>query len=265
MQFIEALKPGHRSIALGVILVAAIGLWLYGPVVQPAHYHDFADRRGWLSLPNAGDLLSNIPYFIIGLWGWLRLSARRDDALMALAWPGYALFCAGLILTAFGSGYYHWAPTDERLIWDRLPIALLCAGLLAGAYAEVDRSSALRPAILLGLFGAASVWWWSYSGDLRPYFLLQFAPLLLIPIWQHLRDAPRAERVFFGMALLIYVPARLTEIFDVQIYTTLGTISGHTLKHLLSAVATAFIIAAVLKRIEAQRKDADALAPLSAW
>ena len=111
----------------------------------------------------------------------------------------YPLFITALLLTAIGSSYYHLAPDDARLAWDRLPIALACAGLLAGAYADTHiRPYSIRLTAALAAFAAASVWWWSATGDLRPYLLLQVAPLLLIPPWQAHARLPRLERAGFG-------------------------------------------------------------------
>ena len=263
LRFASALRFTPRGVTLVFLATAIAAMLWYGPIAQPAHYHDFADTRAWWGIPNAADVLSNLAFLAVGLWGVRLLWRWRADDRLALAGFGYALFVAGLIGTALGSAFYHWAPDDASLIWDRLPIALLCAGLLAASFAEVNRSSSWLPSILLSLFGAASVMWWSYTGDLRPYVLLQVAPLVLIPIWQSLRAASRSERAMFGAAMGIYVCSRLAELFDIRLYTLLGTISGHTLKHLLAAATAALILQSVAHAIE--NKNKEALSPLSAW
>jgi hypothetical protein len=157
------------------------------------------------------------------------------------------------VLTALGSSYYHWAPDNQRLVWDRIPIALACAGLLAAVHAEThERTQPLWVPIALGAAAIASVLWWSFTeahgvGDLRPYLLLQGAPLVLIPLWQHFAKSPRASRIAFGVAILLYAIAKVTESADRAIFETLGFVSGHTLKHLLAAIAGAVIVHGVLR------------------
>ena len=255
MELIRSIRPSQRLAALLVLLTAAALLLMQGPLAQFDNYHAFADRRTWGGMPNAADLWSNLAFLVVGVWGWFRLRALRTDSRLTDAWPGYALFLGSLMLTAFGSSYYHWAPDDARLVWDRLPIALACAGLLAAAFAEVERRSALVPCLLLGAFAVAGVVWWIYTADLRLYLLLQGMPLILIPIWQHVRKAPRTERLSFASAIGVYALARMAEVYDAAIFSRVDWIGGHTLKHLLAAVACALIVYAVVQRVRVERKD----------
>jgi len=200
-------------------------------------------------VPNAADVLSNLGFALAGLWGlwFLRRAAAR--AALGAALPGYVLFFVALVLTAFGSGWYHLAPDDARLLWDRLPIALACAGLLAGARAaSVAPRQGIGVTFGLAILGVASVAWWALTGragegDLRPYLLLQGAPLVLIPIWQALAGRPRRERIAFGIAIALYVLAKAAEIADRALLDTLGALSGHTLKHLLATAASFVLVA----------------------
>ena len=57
-------------------LVAA-GL-AHGPIHQPAGYHDFADQTVLFGIPHACDVLSNLPFAAVALWGLWR--ERRDGA-----------------------------------------------------------------------------------------------------------------------------------------------------------------------------------------
>jgi hypothetical protein len=214
---------------------------IYGPIAQPPHYHEFADQRAFLGVPNAADVLSNLAFAAAALWGWWSL---RDRART----PGLVLLIAALLLTAAGSAYYHWAPDNARLFWDRVPIALAAAGLLACFYA---RTHATRQeagiTFALALFGVASVLFWSFTdragaGDLRPYLLLQLSPIVLVPLWQAIARSPRRERLLFALAATLYVAAKLAELADRAIFEALGFMSGHTLKHLLAAVAGAVLL-----------------------
>jgi len=108
------------------VLIAAAML-VYGPIHQPLHYHEFAHTSTLWGIPNAADVLSNIGFALVGSWDLAIWWKQRDRPQMTTAWQGYGLFMGALILTAIGSSFYHWAPDNARLVWDRLPIALACA------------------------------------------------------------------------------------------------------------------------------------------
>jgi hypothetical protein len=240
-----------------VMLISAAMLW-HGPIPQPAHYHEFADSRVLLGLPNAADVLSNIGFVLVGLWGFWALRDQHRHPLLALSWPGYRLFLAALVLTALGSGFYHLAPDNGRLLWDRLPIALACVGLLAAVHAETHESSQPRWMLAaLALVAALSVLWWSITehlgaGDLRPYLLLQGAPLVLIPLWQAMHGSPRADRIAFGIAILLYALAKVAELNDHAVFEALGFASGHTIKHVLAIAASVVLTANLVRRVRAR-------------
>ena len=208
----------------------------YGPIAQPDHYHHFADQRTLFGLANAGDVLSNIGFLLVGGFGLLRW--RGADARVA-GHGAYGVFFAALALTAAGSAWYHLAPGDGRLVWDRLPIALACAALLAGELARVFKARWLIP---LCVFGAASVGFWSLTGDLRPYLLVQVAPLVLIPALHWQVHASMARRTAFVVAIALYVMAKMFELADATAMSALQVISGHTLKHLLATAAAAVLV-----------------------
>ena len=237
------------------LLFAALLAWLaHGPVHQFADYHAFADRRVLFGLPNASDVLSNLAIAAAGAWGLWCFRTPPARAALGAAWPGYALFFAALVLTALGSGYYHLAPDNARIVWDRLPIALACAGLLAGARADtIARAQSPAVAVALALAAAASVFWWRLtdargSDDLGPYLLFQLLPLLFIPAWQSLVRAPRYERLAFAAAIACYALAKAAEVADARILEATGAVSGHTLKHLLAAAAAFALVSIPVRR-----------------
>jgi hypothetical protein len=237
----------HQLPTLAMILIGGSAIF-HGPIAQWSDYHDFADQSVILGIPHACDVLSNLGFALIAIWGLLRLASGTMTPTYGAA--GYRLFLIALLLTAFGSGWYHLAPDNGRLIWDRLPIALACAGLLAGVRGETHRRPSGVATFWLSLFAVASVGWWHLTeqagrGDLRPYLLLQIAPLLLVPIWQWIGQAPVAERKAFGGALLLYAIAKWAELNDHQIAAVTAPLTGHTLKHLLAAVAAAVIVGTV--------------------
>ena len=120
-----------------VAVVVATLSHLLPPIPQPQAYHNFADHRSWLEIPNFGDVVSNLPFAIVGVWGLIvlftpnavKFSDPRERRL-------YVVMFAGLILTAFGSAYYHLAPDNARLVWDRIPIMIDFMALLSAVIAE---------------------------------------------------------------------------------------------------------------------------------
>ncbi len=254
----KSLKQSSPHLALLVILILLV---LHGPIAQLPNYHDFADQRVMGALPNALDVLSNLPFLVVGVWGLCSLlinphhgiTAREITSLR----PAYIAFCAALTLTAFGSSYYHLAPDDARLIWDRLPIAMACGALLSAGYSETHSRTPtwLLPALLS--FGVTTVLWWvgtnfSGSGDLRPYLALQGAPLILIPLWQWRARSPIRDRVVFAFAVALYVLAKVAELNDAQILNLFGVISGHTLKHLLASMAALVLCTEIIRKSTAR-------------
>ena len=254
----------HTPTLLTVGLIAI--LVLHGPIAQPAHYHDFADHSVASGIPHAADVLSNAGFALVAIWGWLTLRPRRDSEQLRAGWPGYRLFLIGLLLTAFGSAFYHLAPDNSRLVWDRLPIALMCAGLIAGVRGDIKGSRNGLEAIVLALAAIASVAWWAITeshgaGDLRPYLLLQGLALILIPLWQAIYRAPRTDRIAFAAAMGLYVLAKAAEVLDHEIATALGVVTGHTLKHLIATAATAAVVWGLSRRFSQNDQQLRQVAP----
>lgn len=246
-----------------LVVAAAFVLWLHGPVAQLPDYHDFSDQRRMLGIPHALNVLSNLGFALVGLWGLQRSGGLRTLPGLGRGARGYRLFLLAFTLTALGSGWYHLDPDDARLFWDRLPIALASAGLVAAV--QVETTPRIPPRDWtwpLAFAGVASVVWWAWTnrsgqGDLGPYLLVNLMPLLLIPLWQAIHGAPRADRRAFLVAIALYAAAKLAELQDRQIHALLGFVSGHTLKHLLATAAGAAIVIRLVQRLR-ERVDAAA-------
>lgn len=242
---------------LPTLLVAAtvLGLWLHGPVAQIDGYHDFADQRSLFGIPHAANVLSNLGFALVGAWGAYHARRLRSLPPLRRGSSGYLLFLYALGLTALGSGWYHLAPDNARLFWDRVPIALASAGLVAAVHAQCSLREPPRDwTWALACAGVASVVWWAWTdrhgvGDLGPYLLVNLLPLLLIPLWLAIRGAPRADRHAFLLAIALYAAAKVAELQDREIYSLTGFVSGHTLKHLLATAAGAVIAARLVQRV----------------
>jgi hypothetical protein len=245
--------------AILVVLAAAAA----DPIPQPPDYHAFADQRRIVNVPNGLDVLSNLPFAFAGMAGLVAVARRRTRGLGALddawdRWPYAALFL-GVALTSAGSAYYHLAPDNARLVWDRLPMTLGFTGLLTALLAErVSRPAARRLFVPLTLAGLFSVVYWHWTelrlaGDLRPYLAVQFGSLLLVVLVLAL--FPKAGRgtgaLLAGLGL--YAAAKGLELWDAEVYAALGgAVSGHTLKHLAAASGAACVVAG----LAALRSDA---------
>jgi hypothetical protein len=222
---------------------------------QPATYHNFADHRGWLGIPNFGDVVSNAGFAIVGILG-LYAMLRRPPCIRFLEqrekWP-YIIVFFGLLLTAAGSSYYHLAPDNPRLVWDRLPMTIVFMALVAAMIAErisVRVGLTLLPFLLAA--GVASVLQWRWSelngrGDLRFYAGVQLYAMLAVILVLFLK--PRYTR---GSDLAVlagfYVVAKLTETFDNQIFSFGQLLSGHTIKHVAAAAGSYWILRMLEKR-----------------
>lgn len=246
-------RARRRAAVLALILavIGALVIAALPPVAQPPEYHDFVDTRPLLGVPNGADVLSNVGFLVVGLLG-LGACLRRRLA----ARPQWLVFFLGVALTAFGSAWYHLAPDNPRLVWDRLPMTLGFMGLLAAIVGErleprLGRRL-LAPLLALGL---ASVLYWIASeargaGDLRPYAAVQFLSLLVMATLLLAAPGRRGDRAgLLWAGLGCYALAKLCEALDRPIFALTGElVSGHTLKHLIAAVGVGLIARMIARR-----------------
>jgi Ceramidase len=165
-------KPTHPSwILAGLTAASLFGMLLLPAIPQDQAYHLFADRRTLLGIPNFWNVVSNIPFLVVGAVGLVRCS--KDPATIVLF--------LGFLLTGIGSSYYHWDPSDATLFWDRLPMTLSFAAIFALVVKERvgDRAGAILLWPMLAI-GVASLLWWLGMDDLRLYFWAQFFPAVAL-------------------------------------------------------------------------------------
>lgn len=246
-----------------LVALAAPALFLggalswHGPIAQDPAYHAFADRRTLFGVPNAADTLSNLAFLAVGLWGLARLQARGGAAgapFPAGERAAWVVAFAAFALTGVGSAWYHLAPDDARLVWDRLPMALGFASLLVVAIGERSGPDTaawlLAPALIVG---AASVGWWSRYGDLRPYAFVQFYCVVALPLLVWLCPSRYTRSADYWTLIGCYLLAKLAELADAPVFEATGAaVSGHTLKHLLAAAGAA----SLLRMLEQRRSRA---------
>lgn len=231
----------------GAIAIAACVLFFLPPIPQSEAYHNFADKRPLLGIPNCFDVISNFAFLIVGVWGLVVVWRQAEFVDARERWP-YAAFFAGVTLTAFGSSWYHLNPNDATLVWDRIPMTIGFLGLVAALLTErVNVRTGLWLLAPLILLGVASVIYWEITqrqgqGDLRPYAFAQFGSLLILILLIALFPARYTRTYDLGISLGLYALAKLLETADRPIYAALKFVSGHTLKHLAAALSAYWIV-----------------------
>lgn len=231
---LEVAEIGLLFACVLMLLVAA-----FAPAVsQPAHYHDFADQRSWWGVSHAMDVLTNLPFAVWGCVGIVMLWRMPRAALEVAQHRMAALFFAGLVLTATGSGWYHWKPEDAGLALDRLGMVVAFAGLLGLAAAgRISGRAGMALGVSMLLLGPVTVWVWAATGNVLPWAVVQFGGMALV-LWLASR-APlsAALPVRWGAVILIYAVAKVLEQSDHRVYELLGqVVSGHSLKHLVASL-----------------------------
>ncbi len=241
---------GFLALGLGALL-------LVPPIPQDLAYHRFADERMFLGIPNFGDVASNFAFLLVGVVGLIVVCQKQERAIFQ--WPEdrrpYAVFFFGVALVSLGSAYYHWDPSNDSLFWDRLPMTVTFMGLSAGILADrVERRFVLTYLLpLMVLAGIASLVYWDLTeragaGDLRFYGFVQFFPIAALPLvfWLFPKAHYTGTRGLLWV-VFVYLIAKVFEHFDAEIFLALGgSISGHTLKHLVAAVATLMVLPMIL-------------------
>ena len=198
------------------------------PIPQSQIYHGFADDRTLFGIPNFWNVVTNVPFVVVGAMGLWNI--RRDLSA--------SLFFLGVFLTGFSSSYYHWQPNDWGLFWDRLPMSVAFMAILADVIEErVDERAGrllLWPLVALGL---ASLIVWLRTDDLRLYAWVQFFPCLAVPLTFVLFAPKYTGTGYWFAAAGFYLLAKLLELFDAAVYAALHIMSGHPLKHVTAACA----------------------------
>jgi hypothetical protein len=218
-------------------------------------YHHFANQRSWLGIPNFGDVASNVAFLLAGLWGLAFLFGKFSPNQFVDAherWP-YVVVFFGMLLTAFGSAYYHLAPDNDRLVWDRLPMTIVFMPLVSALIAErVNLKVGLWLLPILTAVGIGSVLQWRSTvqqgaGDVRFYAAVQLYAVLTLFVVMLLPSAYTRGSDLVTVAGL-YALAKICELADRQIFSFGRIISGHTLKHLAAGVAGYWILRMLQKR-----------------
>jgi len=242
---------GHFTWQVYLLVLLAAGSLVFilnlAPIIQEVSYHQFADSRQFTFIPNFLDVLSNLPFFLIGVYGYLHCKQAKSTASRN-AW---LVMFIGISIVSFGSAYYHWQPSYDALFWDRLPMTIAFMGLFIAILSEyVSEKIAVQLLLPSIIFGGFSVLYWYFTDDLRLYLWVQLVPLLTIPVVMLLFKSHYSHQSLLLLALVFYILAKISELYDAQIFQlTHEVISGHTIKHLLAAISC-YCLLTMLERRE---------------
>lgn len=237
------------AVLLGPALLLSAGIELHpsGHAHLYAHGHPFVDARALWGVPNALDVLSNVP---LGLAGILGLLALRGHPLPKPTRHAVAVFFWGLVGAGIGSTWYHWAPDAAGLMLDRLGMAVTFAGAVALALSERVGHHAARIALPVMLACAAASAVLAFTpGNVLPWGVVQFGGMALIA-WAALQTPlNNALGVSLGALIGLYALAKLCELNDETLFHLSGDwVSGHTLKHLVAALAACPVMATLMRQ-----------------
>ena len=225
---------------IGTIVAGALFWFLSDPMPQLLAYHHFADQRSLFGIPHTVNVLSNVVFCLAGFWGYNSIAKRV--ARLSRIDITYLMFFGGVFFTGLGSAYYHWSPDNTTLVWDRLPMTvafMAFTSLVVSERCSDPLGYRLLPWLLV--LGVLSVLYWAWMDDLRPYLVIQFGPILILPllIWRF--SGPGT--CWLWLIIVFYLAAKLLELSDHQVLQwTEGLVSGHTLKHIVAAGAALIMV-----------------------
>ena len=230
-------------------MASLVVMALLPAVPEPPALRHLVDARAFLGIPNFANVVSNVPFLLVGAAGVFFV---LGDSSVAFTEPGekicYAACFIAIALTGVGSTYYHLDPTPARLMWDRLPIALGVMALFAATIADrVDASAALRLLVPLLVVGGASAVYWRWSmvhtqENILPYALVQFGSIAAMAVLAFAFPSRYTRGGDLFVVIAIYAVAKTAESFDAQVYAWGEIVSGHTIKHLVAAGALYWLL-----------------------
>ena len=218
-------------ILTAIAVLALTGIFILSPIEQNKEYHNFCDSDTIFNIPNFWNVVSNIPFLIIGLIGLYKTTTLLETKIQ------YIMFFLGISLVSIGSGYYHLNPNNSTLVWDRLPMTIAIMSLFSIIISEfIDLKVGLKsllPAVIIGLL---SVVYWIIFNDLKIYILVQFYPVLAIFVILIFFKSKYNLTIGYWLLLFAYIIAKIFEHFDYQTQSVLKIMSGHTLKHIVISI-----------------------------
>jgi len=245
------------TILFFITLSGIVLLMLNGPIRQQQQYHQFADERMVYGISNFWNVISNLPFLIIGVLGMFFIFQKSRENNIRLWLNGFVFFL-GIFFTAIGSAWYHLHPSDQTLVWDRLPMTISFMAFFSVIIGKfICARSGSRALIPLLLIGFMSIIHWQITdsrgeADLRIYAMVQFLPLVLIPVILLMFKSNDHLKKYFWLILLAYLIAKVFEAGDHFMFEKIKLISGHTIKHIFAALGPLIYLIMINKRTEQQ-------------
>lgn len=239
---------------IGLVVIALAGVALLPSIAQNPAYHRYADRRIIMGIPNFWNVISNLPFVVLGLLGVTTIALNRTPGYLAELKPIYLTFFSGVFLTGLGSAHYHLAPANPTILWDRLALTLLFMAFFSAVWGEhISAAAALKMVWPLIAVGLASVVYWYVTetrgrGDLRLYAAVQFLPMVLVPLILIFYRSKLTGVGYVWGILAAYGIAKAAEVLDRVLYDVLPGFSGHEIKHWVAAAGVLVYYLAGFKR-----------------
>ena len=231
-----------KSAALmGAALVFIMLFQIVPPIAQDPEYLHFADQRTILGVPHFWNVVSNLPFLLLGILGLVAVALDRTPGYLPELKPIYKMFYAGVSLTGLASAYYHLNPVNETLVWDRLALTIVFMAFFAAVWGEhISVTMSLKMVWPLIGVGLASVVYWYVSeslgrGDLRFYAVVQFLPMVLLPFIMMTHKSQLTGVAYIWGVILAYGLSKVAEVLDGPVYQASGGYSGHEVKHWVAA------------------------------
>lgn len=239
-------------ISISLILVVML-VFMLPSIPQDPGYHDFSDQRQILGIVHFWNVVSNVPLVMISVSAVIQLLQGGRLQYPQTMFSCYLIFFIAIGAVGIGSAYYHLQPANDRLFWDRLPMTVGFMAFMSIIIGEfIAEKLALRLMLPLILMGAASVIYWYFTeqtgqGDLRAYGLIQFLPMLIIPMILCLFPASYSHKRYLWMMLAAYLLAKLFEHWDGEVFSLIG-LGGHAIKHVCAGLAVYLFLLGMKKR-----------------
>jgi len=235
------------------LLIAVTGGVIFGvfqtsAIPQNIIHHYYFDQRNLYGIPNFWNVVSTLPFLLVGLSGFYLLSSYPQNVYLKQKRILYLMYSLALCLVTLGSSYYHLHPSNNTLLWYRLPMTLAFMSFFCIVLSDYisHRLAVIALFPLISLAVAAVIYWHQTESidtvDLRFYVLVQFLPILLVVLILLMFDHERSHSYLIWAMLVGYALAKVFEIYDHTVYEFLGVVSGHTIKHVIAALSAYLLI-----------------------
>ncbi|WP_299018039.1 hypothetical protein [uncultured Photobacterium sp.] len=239
---------------ISALVLAALAMY-FAPIRQSRNFYNYADQRTLLGIPNFWNVITNLPFLIVGILGLNKYNRKKILSIEPIANKSYMTFFVGLIAIFFGSSYYHLVPDAFSLMLDRISLSVAFIALYCIVLTEyISPTLGQRLLFPLITYSMLAVLYWYISdtltgrGDLSAYILVQVIPIVHLPLAVWLFTSNFSHGRFYIYALIAYALAKWAESNDDFLYQLTGEISGHSIKHLFAALGGFFVYWGLIKR-----------------